>query len=107
MKRGSIVWVNLEDVTPPEMGKTRPGVIISNTEQNNVLDTVVILPLSSKSPEIWPLRLKLKLSKGKENFAIIPAIRQVSKSRLLNYIGNAPSDFLHEVDKALRLYLAD
>ncbi|MBA3762410.1 MAG: type II toxin-antitoxin system PemK/MazF family toxin [Chthoniobacterales bacterium] len=52
MKRGSIVWVNLTDTSPPEMGKTRPGIILSNIDQNGILQTVVIIPLSSLAPEI-------------------------------------------------------
>jgi mRNA-degrading endonuclease toxin of MazEF toxin-antitoxin module len=43
MTRGTIVWVNLEDADPPEMGKTRPGVVVSNSEQNSLLDTVVVV----------------------------------------------------------------
>ena len=54
VKRGSVVWVNLTDTFPPEMGKTRPGIILSNTDQNEILQTVVIIPLSSRAPEIWP-----------------------------------------------------
>ena len=27
MKRGTIVWINLEDIAPPELGKTRPGIL--------------------------------------------------------------------------------
>jgi hypothetical protein len=26
MKRGTVVWVDLSDTTPPEMGRVRPGV---------------------------------------------------------------------------------
>ncbi|KAB2647661.1 MAG: type II toxin-antitoxin system PemK/MazF family toxin [Verrucomicrobia bacterium] len=31
MKRGTVVWVNLSDAHPPEMGKLRPAVILSNS----------------------------------------------------------------------------
>jgi mRNA interferase MazF len=107
MKRGSIVWVNLEEVVPPELGKTRPGIIISNTEQNSILDTVVILPVSSKPPEIWPLRLQFKMPKGRDSFVVIPGIRQVSKSRLLDVDGQVSPKFLEEIEEALRAYLGD
>ncbi len=107
MRRGTITWVNLSDTAPPEMGKTRPGVIISNTEQNAILQTVVIVPLSSQPDEIWPLRLKIVASKNKASFAVVPAVRQVSKARLLDTIGFATDEFLHRLSEALAIYLGD
>jgi len=107
VKRGSIIWVNLEDATPPEFGKTRPGLVISNTDQNAILDTVVILPISTKPPEIWPLRLNLPIQKGGNHFVIIPGIRQVSKGRLMNVMGQATPAFLKIAEEALWAYLGD
>ncbi len=49
-EEGDIYWVNFEPVTAPEFGKIRPGVIVSNSEQNAILPTVAVLPLSSKPP---------------------------------------------------------
>ena len=31
MRRGSVWWINLEPVSPPELGKVRPAVVISNS----------------------------------------------------------------------------
>ena len=107
MKRGSIYWVNLESTQPPEFGKIRLGIVISNTEQNSRLPTIVVLPLSSRPPEIWPLRLELKIPNGKTSFVVIPGIRQVNKARLQELIGHAPAAFLHQLDEALLAYLRD
>ncbi len=107
MKRGSLYWVNLEPSDPPEFGKLRPGLIISNTEQNIRLPTVVIIPLSTRPPEIWPLRVSLKMPNQKESFAVIPGIRQVSKSRLREMIGLVSSASLEEISEALSIYLKD
>ncbi len=105
MKRGTIVWVNLEDTSPPEFGKTRPGIVISNSEQNSILQTVVIVPLSSRPPEIWPLRLSVEFPKKKISFAVISGIRQVSRARLLDVAGIAPAKFLANLNRALAAYL--
>lgn len=107
MKRGSVCWVNLGPSDPPEFGKTRPGIVISNTEHNIRLPSVVLIPLSSQRPEIWPLRLAFPMPDGKESFAVLPGIRQVSKSRLRETIGLASSAFLHRLDQALWAYLQD
>jgi mRNA interferase MazF len=107
MKRGTIAWVNLSDTSPPELGKTRPGLVLSNTEQNAILETVVIVPLSSRPGEIWPLRLRIDLPKKKTNFAVVPGIRQVSKTRLLDTVSFASEDFLQRLSEALFAYLRD
>ena len=108
VRRGTIVWVNLEDTSPPEFGKTRPAIVVSNTEQNGILDTVVVVPLSSRPPEIWPLRLRVDMgAKKKPGFAVIPGIRQVAKARLLDVIGSVSETFLKSLDEALAAYLGE
>jgi len=107
MRRGSIHWVYLGETSPPEFGKTRPGLVVSNSVQNGILDSVVVVPLSTRPGEIWPLRLKIAGPDGKDSFAVLPGIRQVSKSRLLDFFGLAPSRFMIRLDEALDLYLND
>ena len=107
MRRGSIYWINLGKMNPPEMGKTRPAIIVSNSEQNEILDSVIVIPLSSQAPEIWPLRVRLEIQKGKASFAIVPGLRQVSKARLAEQIGQVSEVALHDIDEAIRTYLAD
>ena len=107
MTRGSLFWINLGTTSPPEFGKTRPGVIVSNTPQNEVLDSVVVVPLSTIRGEIWPLRIRTEDVRGKAAFAVLPGIRQVSKARLADFIGAATSPFLERLDRALALYLSD
>ena len=106
MSRGALVWVNLADATPPEMSKRRPALILSNTEQNQILSTVVVLPISSRPPEIWPLRLQVpKVAGLRESFVVIPGVRQVSKARIGESIGFVDDRFLAKVIDALAAYL--
>ena len=107
MKRGTILWINLEDARPPELGKTRPGIVISNSEQNAHLETVVAIPFSTQAPEVWPLRLKFKLADKKMSYAVLPGMRQVKKTRLMDIIQVAPAEFMHTLDRALQAYLTD
>ena len=87
MKRGTIVWVDLSDAHPPETGKVRPAVIVSGDVHNATLDTVVVVPTSSLAPEILPLRVNVGIFAGKESFAVVPGLRQVSKRRLRGTLG--------------------
>ena len=107
MTRGSLFWINLGAASPPEFGKTRPGLIVSNTAQNGILDSVVVVPLSTIDGEFWPLHIRTDDVRGKAAFAVLPGIRQVSKARLTDFIGVATSTFMERLDEALALYLGD
>ncbi|MGH7959837.1 MAG: type II toxin-antitoxin system PemK/MazF family toxin [Opitutaceae bacterium] len=105
MKRGTVVWVDLSDTAPPEMGKVRPGIVVSGTPHNDVLHTVVVVPTSSIAPEIRPLRLAVGKFAGKESFAVIPGIRQVRKGRLRGGLGELSVEKLAALDECLLAYL--
>ena len=107
MKRGTVVWVDLSDSHPPEMGKVRPGIVVSGTEHNEILHTVVVVPTSSAAPAIWPLRLAVGNFGGRDSFAVIPGIRQVRKGRLRGTIGELSPGSLSELDECLDAYLRD
>jgi len=105
MKRGTVVWVDLSDTSPPEMGKVRPGIVVSGTAHNDVLNTVVIVPTSSVAPAIWPLRVSVGNLSGKDSYAVIPGIRQVRKGRLRGLLGELSPAQLLKLDECLDAYL--
>lgn len=105
MKRGMVVWVDLSDTSPPEMGKVRPGIVVSGTAHNEVLDTVVVVPTSSIAPEIQPLRLAVGQFAGKESYAVIPGIRQVRKGRLRGVLGVLAQERLVALEECIEAYL--
>ena len=107
MRRGSVYWINLEPASPPELGKVRPAIVVSNTTQNERLDSVVVVPLSTRAPEIWPLRLKLDVSGLRDSFAVVPGIRQVSKARLHELLTQASTEAVARLTAALEVYLGD
>lgn len=105
MKRGTVVWVDLNDATPPELGKVRPGIVVSGTAHNEVLNTVVVVPTSSIAPEIRPLRLAVGSFAGRESYAVIPGIRQVRKGRLRGALGQLTHEAMAALDDCLEAYL--
>jgi len=105
VNRGSVYWINLEPSTPPELGKVRPAAIISNSTYNGRLDSLIVVPLSTKAPEIWPLRVEVSLRGAKRSYAVVPGIRQVSKSRLHERIGDLTEGDMARLDAALGIYL--
>ena len=107
MKRGTLCWVNLDPATPPEPGKIRPAVVVSNSDQNLLLNSVVVVPLSSQAGEIWPLRVCLDAPRGKQSYAVLPGMRQVSKARIERTQGVAGTADLDRLTEALFCYLND
>ena len=108
MNRGTVVWVDLSDATPPEIGKRRPAVVVSSSVHNQVLPTIVAVPLSSQAPEIPPLRVKLATAGlRRESYAVVPGLRQLKKSRVLGHAGRVSAADLIRLDGAIRQYLGD
>ena len=105
MKRGTVVWVDMSDSSPPAMGKVRPGIVVSGTAHNEVLNTLVVIPMSTVAPEILPLRMSVGSFGGKESYAVIPGIRQVRKGRLRGVIGQLSHEHLSAIDDCLEAYL--
>lgn len=107
MRRGAVYWINLEPSHPPELGKVRPAIVVSNSDYNERLASVVVVPLSTKAPEIWPLRLAVELPGGAPSFIVVPGIRQISRARLHELIGQLPATAMARLSDALALYLGE
>jgi len=107
LRYGNVVWIDLEPASPPEIGKTRPAIVVSGSVYNEKLASVVVVPLSSRAPEIWPLRLAVEVPGLKVSYAVLPGVRQVSKARVRNKAGQAPPIVMERLREALTLYLQD
>jgi len=84
-KRGDIVVVNLNPKKGHEVGKIRPAVILSSDDENDILDTVILMPLSTDLIEdMEPYRMRIpKRDKLKQDSdIIINQIRSLSKQRI-------------------------
>ena len=90
MKRFEIWLVRLDPVLGSEIGKTRPGVIVSPDEANDSLRTVLIAPLTSVR-RAWPTRIPL-LVNGVEGDVALDQLRAVDKRRLAKRLGELPPD---------------
>jgi mRNA-degrading endonuclease toxin of MazEF toxin-antitoxin module len=89
------------------MNKIRSAVVVSNSDQNGILQSVVVVPISSQPGEIWPLRLRLEMPRGKASFAVLPGIKQVSKQRIQELVGMVRASDMERLDEALSCYLSD
>lgn len=84
MKRFEIWYINLDPTQGKEIKKTRPCVIVSPNELND-LHTRIVVPLTTKGFDL-PCRLTIQFN-NKSSLLLCDHIRSVDKSRLVNKIG--------------------
>ena len=80
MTQYGIYWVTLDPTQGCEIAKTRPCVVVSPNEINRYLNTVIIVPLTSKIRNL-PFRVNCIVS-GKNGELVIDQVRAVDKVRI-------------------------
>lgn len=83
----SICRANLDPIVGSEQGKTRPVLIISEDDINELLNIVNIIPITSRKQGrfIYPNEVLLPAEKyglEKESIALCHQIRTIDKKRL-------------------------
>jgi mRNA interferase MazF len=94
-KKGDIVIVNLNPKKGHEVGKIRPAVIISNDDENDILDTVILMPLSTdliEDMEPYRMRISKRDNLKQDSDIIINQIRSLSKQRIGEKIAKLTND---------------
>ena len=91
VKRGEVYWVNLDPTVGTEIKKTRPALVVSPDDMNEVLPRVIVAPLTSKGQPLG-CRPEITLG-GKQARILLDQLRCVDKLRLVGKMG--------EVDIAL------
>jgi mRNA interferase MazF len=86
-KRWEIYRANLEPVVGSEQGKSRPVIIISQNEINNLLNIVNVLPITTRKEgrRIYPNEALLEANQFglvNESIALCYQIRTIDKQRL-------------------------
>jgi mRNA interferase MazF len=85
--------VGLDPVVGSEQGKTRPCLIVSATEINYLVHTVVILPITSRKEgrSVYPNDVFLPAKEGglpNDSIILVHQIRTVDKRRLSRLYGS-------------------
>jgi mRNA interferase MazF len=104
--------IHLVDFNPAkggEMGKLRPAIIMSQNEDNEILSTVIVIPLSTQiESNALPYRLTLSKRDKLEQIsdACINEIRSLSKSRIKEKLGTITQDEAKVITQALCTLMA-
>ncbi len=96
-----IFLANLDPAIGYEQGKTRPVVVISEDEINQILPVVNVLPITSRklNRRIYPNEILIPASTGgldKESIVLCYQIRTLDKKRLIKDKGKIEDFSLQE-----------
>jgi mRNA interferase MazF len=108
--RGSLVWVNLDPARGAEVPKTRPCVVVSRTEANDISSTVTVAPLSSVAGRtadrlVQPLLSAKETHLPKDSRALCDQVRTIDKGRVQETVGVLSGESLAKIDRGLILHL--
>lgn len=101
----NIYLVDLNPTIGHEINKVHPYLVISPNEMNDVVSTVIVAPITSKSHP-YPTRLPLRLD-GKDGWIVLDQIRTVDSIRLIKNIGKINQKTIREVKKLIQEMLVE
>ena len=112
MKRGDILWADLEPTIGQEIQKIRPVLVVSNNASNKKSGLVTIIPLSSQmNRPMADFEVFLPSSTSgleKDSRIMAHQIRTLSKERVQSktILYHLSSQEMEQVDRALKTHLS-
>jgi mRNA interferase MazF len=108
--KGSLVWVSLDPARGAEVPKTRPCIVVSRTEANDISSTVTIVPLSSVRGRavdrlVQPLLSAKETHLPKDSRALCDQVRTIDKGRIRETVGVLAHELVGKIDRGLILHL--
>ncbi len=104
MKRGEVWWVSFDPSVGGEIRKKRPAVIVSNDAANKYLNRVQVVPLTSKTDNLYPSEAYVTVA-GKKGKAMADQLATVSKIRLSKRIGVLSDHDMKGIVEAIKVQL--
>lgn len=104
LQRGDVFWVDFEPAVGGEIQKIRPAVIVSNDAANEVLNRVLVVPLTSQTTRVYPGEALVQL-KGQTRKAMADQLTVASKLRFKGRIGTLSESDMQAIEKILLLQL--
>jgi len=113
MRRGDVVWVDLDPVLGSEASKRRPAVVVSNDGANRSAQSlgrgvVTVVPITSQTKKLYDFQVLLpprSCGLPKASKAQAEQIRSVAVQRIGSNAGRVPPALLDQLDDAIRLHL--
>ena len=102
--------MSLDPARGAEVPKTRPCVVVSRTEANDIASTVTVVPLSSVAGRaadrlVQPLLCAKETHLPKDSRALCDQVRTIDKRRIRETLGVIRGELLGKIDRGLILHL--
>lgn len=104
MKRGEIYYISHHNATGDEIGKARPGVIVSNDALNKTSNVVEVVYLTTQDKKDLPTHVTIEAT-GRRSTALCEQINAVSVLRVGDYCGTCSEEEMDDINHALRVSL--
>jgi mRNA interferase MazF len=113
MRRGDVVWVDLDPVRENEANKRRPAVVVSNDGANRTAEAlgrgvVTVVPITSATERVHPFQVLLPANTcglPRRSKARAEQVRSIAVQRVGKTVGHLSAARVAELDDALRLHL--
>ncbi len=108
MKRGEVYIARLDPTVGSEIQKTRPVVIVSNDANNEMANTVTVVPLSSKNTEkirFFEVLIPSDVGLAMKSKARADQLRTIDKSRLTIRVGRIGEETAIQLNRAMKIHL--
>jgi mRNA interferase MazF len=95
MVQGDVYLVNLEPVIRTEIGKTRPGMILSINAMNQNSPGVILAPISSYTRKVYPFEIFIPggiAGLKTDSKIMLDQMRSIDKKRLVKRIGTVTDE---------------
>ena len=107
VKRGDIFYADLSPVIGSEQGGVRPVLVVQNDIGNKYSPTIICAAITSQINKAkLPTHIEIDCTKYtlvRDSVVLLEQVRTVDKKRLREKICHLDNDFMHRVDKALKV----
>ena len=103
-KRGEVYWIAFDPSVGGEVQKTRPAVVVSNNAANQVLNRLIVVPVSSKVERLYPGEVLIEIREQRSK-AMSDQLTTVSKLRVKNRVAVLKQEEMQRIEEAMLLQL--
>lgn len=108
IRKGEIYWIQFEPIIGSEIGKKRPSLVVSNDHNNELADTITVLPITSAMSKIYPFEVLIPKGIGglsSDSKVKANQIRTINKKRVKGFLRNLPDEIFQKVKVTIKIHV--
>lgn len=109
LRRGMVVWVELDPARGGEQGGRRPAVVVASDAYLAMADTLAIVVPGTTTRRDWPNHVPLSgthLELPQPTFAMTEQPRTITRGRICDHAGEVDRRTMERIDQWLGDFLA-